>query len=190
MSRILATLAAISLALLTAALVLGLSIGDLYEEPYPTLETTRWKSIHFLTSVAAALMVVFVESVIVTYFIGTSRWCKEVVEAYHFDPSFVQKSNGLKRRTFPWALCGMLAIVGVVALGGASDPATGRPNTADWVNWHLAGAIGGIFLVAWTYFVAWNNVFSQHAIIQELVARVAEVRKKQGGDLDGANQAG
>jgi hypothetical protein len=178
MTRILATLASLSVMLLVAAILLGLAIGDLYEKPYPTDETARWKSIHFLTGVAAALMVVFVESVIVTYFIGTSRWCKEVVETYRFDPEAVRNSNRLKRRTFPWALAGMLAVVGIIALGGAADPSTGRPNTADWVNWHLAGAMGGIALITWTYVVAWNNVFDQHEIIQNLVARVAEARKK------------
>jgi hypothetical protein len=182
MTRILATLASISLLLLAAALVLGLSIGDLYVAPYPSVETSRLKSIHFLTGLAAALMVVFVESVIVTYFIGTSRWCKEVVETYRFDPSFVQNSSRLKRRTFPWALAGMLAIVGVIALGAASDPATGRPHTAEWVTWHLAAAISGVALIAWTYITAWNNIHAQHAIIQELVQRVAEIRRQQGLD--------
>ena len=141
-----------------------------------------------LPVVAAALMVVFVESVIVTYFIGTSRWCREVVETYHFDPDFIRRSNQLKRRTFPWALAGMLAVVGVIALGAASDPATGRPNTAAWVNWHLAGAFSGILLISWTYVVAWNNVASQHAIIEELVANVAKAREKQG--LEMASRAG
>ena len=42
-------------------------------------------TIHRLTGMAAALGVVFVESVVVTYFIGTSRWCKEVSETYQLD---------------------------------------------------------------------------------------------------------
>lgn len=188
MTRILATLASLSLLLLAAALVLGLAIGDLYERPYPGLATSRLKSIHFLTGVAAALMVVFVESVIVTYFIGTSRWCKEVVETFRFDTDYIRHSNRLKRRTFPWALAGMLAVVGIIALGAASDPATGRQGTADWVPWHLAAAMAGIALVAWTYFAAWNNVLAQHAIIQALVEKVAEARRRQGLDEEG--QAG
>jgi hypothetical protein len=170
MTRILATLASLSLLLLAAALVLGLSIGDLYERPYPSLETSRLKSIHFLTGVAAAL--------------GTSRWCREVVETFRFDPSYIRESNRLKRRTFPWALAGMLAVVGIIALGAASDPATGRQSTAEWVSWHLASALGGIALVGWTYFAAWNNVHAQHAIIQELVEKVAEARRGQGLDVE------
>lgn len=183
MTRILAVLATLSIIALVAALLVGLSIGDLYVRPQPNDATLLWARVHRLTGVVAALGVVFVESVIVTYFIGTSRWIREVVETYQFDPAIVRNSNRLKRRTFPWALAGMLAVVGVISLGGAADPATGRPNTAAWANWHLAGAFCGIALIGWTYVVAWNNVFAQHTIIQELVAQVDQVRRKRG--LDG-----
>ena len=40
-----------------------------------------------LTGTSAALAVVFVHSIAVTYFIGTSRWCKEVTETYQLDAS-------------------------------------------------------------------------------------------------------
>jgi hypothetical protein len=133
--------------------------------------------IHFITGLAAALAVVLVESVVVTYFIGTSRWCKEVVETYRLDPAAVQASNRLKRRTFAWALAGMLAAVGIIALGGASDPATGR-NTRQWSDWHLGSAVGGSVLIAWTYFAAWNNVVANQAIINKLIAEVAKIRQE------------
>jgi hypothetical protein len=183
MSRILLTLSFISLLLLVAAMLLGLNVGNLYERPMPGEATLHSATVHRLTGVAAALAVVFVESVIVTYFIGTSRWCREVVETYHLDPAKVVASNRLKRKTFPWALVGMLAVVGVAALGGASDPATGRPNTQAWSYWHLVGAFSGIALIAWTYFVAWNNVLANHAIVQSIVADVARIRRERG--LDG-----
>src|SRR3954469_24792000 len=102
MTRIFLTLASLSIILLVAAMVMGLSMGDLYERPVPSRETLHWATLHRLTGVAAALMVVFVESVVVTYFICTSRWCKEVVETYQLDPTIIQSSNKLKRRTFPW----------------------------------------------------------------------------------------
>jgi hypothetical protein len=50
----------------------------------------RW---HFLTGLMAALAVVLVESVVVTYFIGTSRWCKEVVETYNLNTAAVEEST-------------------------------------------------------------------------------------------------
>ncbi len=181
MTRILFTLASLSLILLATALVLGFLVGDLYA-PRPTEETLAWATVHRLTGIAAALSVVFVESVIVTYFIGTSRWCKEVVEAYRLELSAVQASNRLKRRTFPWALAGMLAVVGIVALGGAADPATGRINTQAWAEWHLVGSILGVVFIAGTYVVAWNNIFANHAIIAGLVAEVARIRRERGLD--------
>src|SRR4029079_14861459 len=177
MIRIFSTLAFLSIVLLLAAMMLGLNMGDLYGKPQPTHETLQWATIHRLTGVAAALMVVFVESVVVTYFIGTSRWCKEVVETYQLDRSAVVASNRLKRRTFPWALAGMLGVVAVIALGGAADPASLQPNTKAWVNWHLIGAFSGIGLVAWTYLVAWNNILANQAIITGLVAEVEHVRQ-------------
>lgn len=177
MTRILITLSSVSMFFLVAAATLGITLGDVYLQPRPheTQVYLRW---HFLTGLTAALVVVLVESIVVTYFIGTSRWCKEVVETYRLDPAAVQKSNRLKRRTFPWALSGMLAAVGIVALGGASDPATG-PNTRAWVDWHFGGALGGIVLIAWTYVAAWNNVVANQAIISQLVAEVAEQRRNR-----------
>ena len=63
MSRILITLGTLSLALMVAALVLGLSVGDLYDRP--NAETLRWATVHRLTGTFAALAVVFVQSVII-----------------------------------------------------------------------------------------------------------------------------
>jgi hypothetical protein len=176
------TLASFSIGLLVAALLVGLSIGDLYGEPHPDTSTLHWATVHRLAGIAAALAVVFVESVVATYFIGTSRWCKEVVETYKLDPAAVRSSTQLKRRTFPWALGGMLAVVAIISLGGAADPATGRPGTAAWAQWHLVGALTGIGFIAWTYVVAWNNVVANHAIIQQLVSEVARIRHDRGLD--------
>ena len=185
MTRILVTLASFSIILLVTSLVLGLGIGDLYAVPHASPDTLRWATVHRLTGMAAALAVVFVESVIVTYFIGTSRWCREVVEIYRLDSSAVRESNRLKRRTFPWALMGMLAVVGIIALGAASDPGTGRPNTEAWAEWHLAAAILGIAFIAWTFVIAWNNVLANNTIIERLVAEVARVRRQRGQEASG-----
>ena len=182
MTRILFSLASLSIILLVTAVVLGLSIGDL--NPGATQETLHWAMVHRLTGVAAALAVVFVESVVVTYFIGTSRWCKEVVETYHLDRSIVANSNRLKRRTFPWALAGMITVVAVAALGAAADPgSTMHLDAQRWTEWHLIAAFAGILLIGWTYVIAWNNIVANHAIIQQLVDEVARIRRQRGLDL-------
>jgi len=189
MTRIFLSLASLSLIFLVIAMMLGLTMGNLYQQPAPSPETLQWATIHRLTGIAAALVVVFVESVVVTYFIGTSRWCKEVVETYQLDRSAIVNSNTLKRRTFPWALVGRLTVVGIIALGGAADPATLQPNTKAWANWHLMGAFFGIALIVWTFLVAWNNIVANHAIIEQLVAEVARVRADRGLD-DRENSTG
>jgi hypothetical protein len=178
MTRILLTLAALSLILLAAALLIGLSNGDLYHQP--SADTLHWATVHRLTGIAAALAVVLVECVIVTYFIGTSRWCKEVVETYSLDAAPVRASNRLKRRAFAVALAGMLMVVALIALGAAADPATGRPNTQAWTNFHLVGAFVGVALIAWTYFAAWQYIAANREIIQKILAEVSRIRCERG----------
>jgi hypothetical protein len=183
MTRIFTTLAVLSLVLVMAALTMGLSIGDLYAEPVAK-STLDWRTRHTLTGMAAALAVVLVESIAVTYFIGTCRWCKEVTETYNLPRGDLAASTRLKRRTFPWCVLGMLAIIGVSALGAASDPGTGRPasDTAPWANDHLAAALAGVCLVAWTYFRIWNNMAANQEIIERIVAQVGRIRAERGLD--------
>lgn len=181
MTRMLPTLASLSLMLYAAAILLGLSIGDLYADP--VAETTlAWRGRHMLTGLAAALAVVFVESIVVTYFIGTGRWCKEVTETYRLPPDDVAESARLKRRTFPLALVGMLTVVGVGSLGAASDPGTFLPNTASTADIHLVAALVGLCIVAWTYYRAWLNIAAQQAVIHRVVAQVQRIRQEMGLD--------
>jgi len=128
--------------------------------------------------------VVFVHSIAVTYFIGTSRWCKEVTETYPLDPVLLRRSTNLKRKTFPWCLLGMLGVVGVAALGAASDPGTGGANTAWWATIHLAGAWGGLVLIAWTYYRVWINIVANQGVIEQIVAAVAVIRQERGLDTE------
>ena len=136
--------------------------------------------LHWLFGLSAALVTVLVNSVTVTYFIGTSRWCKEVSETYGLDPQLVSRSNHLKRRTFPWAVTSMLTVVGVVALGGAADPATGREGTALWVTPHLLGAMTGLMIVAWIFFVEWQNIAANHEVINDVMTEVRKIREAKG----------
>ena len=75
---------------------------------------------------------------------------------------------------------GMLAVVGVIALGGAADPASGLPHTADWVTPHLFGAIAGTAFIAWCFFMEWNNIHSNHQVIADVLAEVHRIRAERG----------
>jgi hypothetical protein len=186
MTRIFTSLALLSLGLFLAAGVLGLAIGDLYDQAdldaFKAAVKTR--GVHMLTGVAAALAVVFVHSIVITYFVGTSRWCKEVTETYLLDSSALVRSNQLKRRTFPWCVLGMLTVVGVVALGAASDPGTGRADAASMVSFHLGAAYGGLALVGWTFLRAWLNVQENQVVIQDILDDVRKIREERGLESD------
>lgn len=178
MTRIFLTMAWLAVTMMCATLVLGLAIDDLHNDHSP--EMLRWATVHRLAGVATALTVVLVHSIVVTYFIGTSRWCKEVSEAYSLDSTFVRRSTQLKRRTFPWAVSAMLAIVGVIALGAAADPATALPHTEDWIIPHLIGAMAGLAFICWAFFVEWNNIHANHQVIADVLAEVRKIRAERG----------
>ncbi|TWU23783.1 hypothetical protein [Bythopirellula polymerisocia] len=180
MTRIFPTLASLSLGLYLASIIVGLTIGDLYNQPDQA--TLGWRGVHMLTGTATALAVVFVLSIAVTYFVGTSRWCKEVTETYKLEPGPLRRSAQLKRQTFPWCVLGMLSVVVVGALGAASDPGTGRQNTADMADVHLGGALAGMAIVCWVYYRVWLNISANQGVIQEIVTRVGQIRRERGLD--------
>jgi hypothetical protein len=78
----------------------------------------------------------------------------------------------------------MLTVVGLSALGAASDPGTGRPmaDTAFWANYHLAAALGGLAVVAWTYYRVWLNMAVNQQVIERIVAQVGRIRAERGLD--------
>jgi hypothetical protein len=179
-TRIFTILAWLAILMVAANLILGLGLGDIRQADPMVL---RWATVHRLLGVAAALAVVLANSIVVTYFIGTSRWAKEVVETYSLNIEFVRRTAALKRRTFPWATLSMLAIVGVIALGGAADPASGQPGTEHWVTRHLVGSIAGLAFVAWASVVEWNNIYLNQQAIQEILAEVRRIRQERGWEV-------
>lgn len=164
--------------LLAATAALGLWIGDLHGATDPQI--LRWATVHRLSGVLAALVVVLVNSMAVTYFIGTGRWCREVVETYGLDSTFIARSRLLKRRAFPLSLLGMLAVVGIVALGGAADPATGRAGSAAWVVPHLVGGIGLAGVIAWCFSAQVPGIRRQQELIGDVMAAVRSERVARG----------
>lgn len=181
MTRMLPTLASLSLMLYAAAIIIGLTIGDLYATPASDA-TLAWRGRHMITGLSAALAVVFVESIVITYFVGTSRWCKEVTETYQLPPGDLAESTRLKRKTFPLAVLGMMTVVVVGSLGAASDPGTGQPGTQRWANVHLIAAFTGFCIVCWTYYAAWLKIAANQGVIERIVAQVQQIRRERGLD--------
>ncbi len=147
-------------------------------------------SFHFYLGVASSLLAILVCSISVTYFIGTSRWCREVVETYRLPPQFVQQSDSLKRRTFPYALLGIFTVIVLVALGGLSDPsipwrrafetekgwfnATFPP--ASMVNVHYIAAMIGLLVLAFAFWVQASRIAANYRVIDEILSEVHRIR--------------
>ncbi len=187
MTRIFSVFALFAVMFLAATAALGLSL-DLHHH-LDDNGVRGWATIHRLSGVAAAVSVMFAHCIVITYFVGTSRWCKEVSETYRLDSQFVRRSNFLKRRTFPWAVLGMLSVVGVAALGAAADPgAIGVKFSENWVTPHLLGAIAGIGFITFTFVREWHNIAANHVVISEIVAAVKNIRDELG--LDAKEPAG
>lgn len=186
MNRIFAPLASFAVLFLLATLALGLFLrtGDIRNPS--DLDAQAWATWHRQAGVAAALFVVLVNSIVVTYFVGTSRWCREVVDTYSLDVEFIRRSNRLKHGTFPLALSSILAIVGLVALGGAADPAARlrlEPLAGlSWTNIHFAAACLVICFVAYASFIESYNIRENHRVISEVMSEVSRIRKERGLD--------
>lgn len=182
MDKVFSRAALFAVALLVATAGLGLWLGDLHGQTDPRV--LRWGTVHRLSGVLAALTVVLVNSMAVTYFIGTGRWCREVVETYGLDATYIEQSRRLKRAAFPFALLGMLGVVAIVALGGAADPASGRPGTQDWVTPHLVGGLALVGAIAWCFQAQLPTMRRQHELIESVLGDVRAVRKARGLDVE------
>lgn len=142
-------------------------------------------TLHFYLGVASSILVILVNSVTVTYFVGTSRWCKEVAETYDLPAELQFRSTLIKRRTFPWAVMGMLAMVGLAALGGLSDPSIplnqAQPGrSAAMVQWHFLAAMGGLAFTAVTFAVQAMRIAENYEAIQAILAEVHRIRREKG----------
>jgi len=138
------------------------------------------QTFHFLMGLLAALVTVLINSISLTYFIGTSRWCREVVETYSLDPHLIERSKKIKRRNFPWALSGILLVLAVITLGGASDPGANTSNSASWVLPHRLLAIGGSCWIVWAFLQQVGLVGAHHELIEEILGLVKEKREGEG----------
>ena len=138
---------------------------------------------HILLGSGAAVIAILVCSISITYFVGTSRWSKEVVETYHLSPELAAESARIKRRSFPWALLGMLTMLGIVALGAAADPSgMNYVRSASWVQVHYISALASIALMGWSFLMQGQCLAEHYQLIEKIMAEVRRIREARGLD--------
>lgn len=184
LARIFTVLTLVALFAVGGTLMLGFGLRSVDIRDPADNTAQGMATVHRLCGIAASIAVVFVNSIVLVYFIGASRWCKEVSDAYQLDTSLVRRSNALKRRAFPFAVGNMLVVVGIIALGGAGDPAgtfrAAAPFGMAWKELHFAAAAGGLCFIAWASFVIANNIRENHLVVTEVMARVKAIRDERG----------
>ncbi len=176
MSRIFLTLSAIA----NASLLLAFGFGWCIDDPASLTPAARnvvtW---HFLTALAAALLVLLVHAVTLTYFMGTGRWLEETCEAYRLGDAARAENIRLKYRAIP----GMILCIGLViatgALGAVADPAANM-QLSYASSLHLAAAVITVaanLLVSWIEFDA---IARNGALVEQIVAEVNRIRADHG----------
>ncbi|MEX0792946.1 MAG: hypothetical protein WD045_07390 [Pirellulaceae bacterium] len=159
----------------------GGSLAELNEAHAAFQPINRRANFHTLLGMIAALTTVLVSSVSVTYFVGTSRWCKEVVEAYGLDPELAERSNQLKRRSFPLSVVSMLAMMLLVATGGlVASPDTFREVAASVVPAHQILAFTATAFVAFAFVQQMRLVGANYVVIQAITDQAQAMKVKMG----------
>lgn len=133
---------------------------------------------HVWLGILASLVTLLVNSISITYFIGTSRWCREVVDAYGMSQELAEQSQRLKRKAFPCALAGILVVIVIVCLGAAADPFASL-SAADWVTWHWSIALLGVAVICWGFYVQVGTVGANYELIQQILAEAERLRNEQ-----------
>lgn len=136
-----------------------------------------WMTLHMLLGAGGALVAILVNSITITYFVGTSRWCKEVCETYRLPAELAERSTRLKRSTFPWAVAGVLAVIAVVALGAAADPSGANVALAEhFVQPHYVGAMAMLVVIAASFYVQIGRIAANYSVIEEILGEVKRIR--------------
>jgi hypothetical protein len=134
-------------------------------------------TLHMLLGSASALVTVLVNSITITYFIGTSRWCKEVCETYRLAPGLAERATRLKRGTFPWALAGILAVIAIIGLGAAADPSGANFSLSErFVLPHYLAAMVGLVVVIAAFGVQISRIAENYQVIEEVMREVERIR--------------
>ncbi len=133
----------------------------------------RW---HVWCGLAATLVVLLTNSITVTYFIGTSRWCREVAAAYGDGDQLARESARLKRSSFPWAISSVAALLAIIVLGAASDLTANFRSAEDWVLPHTIAATLGSLWIAWSLRGQGRLLARNHQIIERVLQRVQEIQ--------------
>jgi hypothetical protein len=162
----------------TAVTAITLAMGFSFT-PYSPARPNHWDA-----GLATCILTLLVHSVVLTYFVGTGRWVREVSEVYGFALDLYAKAWKTKARAIPFAMGSMLVIIAAGAMGAAADPgATVRLGT--WMGvaagrWHLISVLAALAFNTISYWMEYRALEAHALIIDQVMHQVAQVRAAHG----------
>lgn len=175
MNRTFLGLAVTNVTLLLVSFALGL--GASVEERVPG---APWHGTHFLLGLFTTMATLGVHSIVYTYFLGTNRWVKEVVQAYAMPDWVVAQSKKNKSRAFRFILWSM-TLIGLTAWMGAGAD-TGRIAP----TWHLGVAALTVAFHFGAFAAEYAAIVAQGRLVLEVKARADAMRAERYGPEAGA----
>ncbi len=139
----------------------------------PVERRKRW---HVWSGIAATMIILLVNSITVTYFIGTSRWCREVADAYGAGDELAAQCACLKRSNFPWAFSSILALLVIIGFGAASDLTANFASAERWVIPHTLAAFIGTTWIIWSFRTQGRRLAENQHIINGVLQLVREIQ--------------
>jgi hypothetical protein len=178
-TRIFLTLAISAAVMTVATFAFGMSIDD------ATLrESQKIVGFHILLGLGTLIFTSLVHAIVLTYFMGTTRWLEETITAYQLSWSFFKESKTLKYRTIMLMMVCFLLLIATGAFGAAADPASSAGFRGMW------GLNGGQFhmaiaLLTWGVNLAVNvyqfSALSRNGeIIDAVMSEVRRIRLEHG----------
>lgn len=181
MVRIFLPLAILSAVVLVIAMALGLSIDDPKDRSAVVQTGIQY---HFLMALAALCFVTFVHAIVLTYFMGTSRWIEETSNAYRLPASYFEQNRTIKYRTIPAMVGAFLLLLATGAFGAAADPASTMQSTGLFgvspATLHLIVAILAITSNIGVNVLELRALERNGEIIEQVLTEVRRIRMEKG----------
>ncbi|MDA0835715.1 MAG: hypothetical protein O3A29_20775 [Planctomycetota bacterium] len=185
-NRIISSLAVIGNVLMGVSFVLGMMIGDPRVRDLAVQSRVTW---HELTALGSLTFALFVHAIVLTYFMGTSRWIEETSRAYRLSTSYHENSRSLKHTTYPGMMGCLVLLVITAGFGGAADPA----SAVGFEGWFGLSAGTIHLLVASVAFAAnlivtfleYSAIHRNGRVIAQVIDEVNRIRGEKGLALVG-----
>jgi len=120
-------------------------------------------------------MTLFVHCLVLTYFLGTGRWVKEVCLAYGLpDENWPRQTRDIKRRNTPRVIFAMLLTIAAAAAGTAGQQRL-------WPGWvHLLLVLATLFFNFHVFLVEYGNMRLNAQILDGVVTAAERIRTERG----------